>query len=94
MVYFEFELSLAIVVRCYLVNQQANLTTPLFIGLLGLAAEVNLAASLPHNYIALEYCGCKADLPGGINNSAGVPNVSHRDFRVLVKPYMSMAIIQ
>ena len=44
-------------------------------GLLGLAAEVQLAASLPHNYIALEYCGCKADLPGGIKNSAGVPNV-------------------
>lgn len=44
-------------------------------GLLGLAAEVQLAASLPHNYIALEYCGCKADLPDGIKNSAGVPNV-------------------
>ena len=43
-------------------------------GLLGLAAEVQLAASLPQNYIAFEYCGCKQDLPGGVTNGAGVPN--------------------
>ena len=44
-------------------------------GLLGLAAEVHLAAALPHNYVAFEYCGCKRDLPGGVTNDAGVPNV-------------------
>ena len=42
-------------------------------GLLGVAAEVQLAAALPQNYIAFEFCGAAQDLPGGVTNSAGVP---------------------
>lgn len=42
-------------------------------GLLGVAAEVQLAATLPQNYIAFEYCGAAQSVPGG-PNSAGVPD--------------------